>query len=108
MISLPLLALLIPLVGALLPWLLRRSPTVRNAVTLLIPLLLLVTVVKMVPTVLAQEAIEVTLISVGPGLSFALEVDALGMLFALVSSSLWILNSLFSFGYMYPIHGNSF
>lgn len=108
MISLPLLALLIPLVGALLPWLLRRSPTVRNAVTLLIPLLLLVTVVKMVPTVLAQEAIEVTLISVGPGLSFALEVDALGMLFALVSSSLWLLNSLFSFGYMYPIHGNSF
>ncbi|NRA74416.1 MAG: hypothetical protein HRU16_00630, partial [Planctomycetes bacterium] len=60
MISQPLLALLIPLVGALLPWLLRRSPTVRNAVTLLIPLLLLVTVVKMVPTVLAQEAIEVT------------------------------------------------
>jgi multicomponent Na+:H+ antiporter subunit D len=104
----PLLALLIPLVGALLPWLLHRSPTVRNAVTLLIPVLLLVTVVKMVPAVLAGETVAATLVSIGPGLSFALEVDALGMLFALVTSSLWILNSIYSFGYMYPLHGSTF
>jgi multicomponent Na+:H+ antiporter subunit D len=35
-----------------------------------------------------------------PGVAFRLRVDALGMLFAIVSSSLWIITSAYSIGYM--------
>ena len=39
-------------------------------------------------------------IDVVPGLTIAFEVEPLGMLFALVASSLWIVNSVYSIGYM--------
>ena len=35
-----------------------------------------------------------------PGLTIAFKVEPLGMLFALVASSLWIVNSIYSIGYM--------
>ena len=35
-----------------------------------------------------------------PGLALAFEVEPLGMLFALVASGLWIVNSIYSIGYM--------
>ena len=35
-----------------------------------------------------------------PGLALAFKVEPLGMLFALVASSLWIVNSIYSIGYM--------
>ena len=37
---------------------------------------------------------------VAPGLALAFKVEPLGMLFALVASSLWIVNSIYSIGYM--------
>ena len=39
-------------------------------------------------------------LQIAPGLSLALRVDALGLIFALVASGLWILNTLYSIGYM--------
>ena len=35
-----------------------------------------------------------------PGLPLAFEVEPLGMLFGLVASGLWIVNSIYSIGYM--------
>ena len=35
-----------------------------------------------------------------PGFALAFEVEPLGMLFALIASGLWIVNSLYSIGYM--------
>ena len=35
-----------------------------------------------------------------PGLALAFKVEPLGMLFALVASTLWIVNSIYSIGYM--------
>lgn len=35
-----------------------------------------------------------------PGISFKLKVDGLGLLFAIVASSLWIITSIYSIGYM--------
>ena len=40
------------------------------------------------------------LIDVLPGLSIAFSVEPLGALFATVASGLWIVNSLYSIGYM--------
>ncbi|OGB19213.1 MAG: cation:proton antiporter [Burkholderiales bacterium RIFCSPLOWO2_02_FULL_67_64] len=52
------------------------------------------------PSVLAGARPTATLLSVLPGLEIAFEVEPLGMLFALVASGLWIVNSIYSIGYM--------
>ena len=49
---------------------------------------------------LAGERPELHLFEILPGLSVAFSVEPLGMLFALVASGLWIVNSLYSIGYM--------
>jgi len=54
----------------------------------------------MVPHILKGGIIEFTIFQVLPGLAIMLRVDAMGMLFALVSSSLWIVTSAYSIGYM--------
>jgi multicomponent Na+:H+ antiporter subunit D len=44
--------------------------------------------------------VVLTLFSIAPGADIAFRVDALGMLFALVASSLYIITSMYSIGYM--------
>lgn len=95
----PLLALLPPL-G--LPLILAscRSPNVREAWTFGAALAMFAVTAAMLPAVLAGQRLEYTLVQVVPAVSIAFRVDALGLLFALVSSSLWIVTSLYSMGYM--------
>ncbi|MGY8696284.1 MAG: monovalent cation/H+ antiporter subunit D family protein, partial [Verrucomicrobiia bacterium] len=54
----------------------------------------------MVPTILAGTTISYTLWEIVPNLTIGFRVDGLGMLFGLVASSLWIVTSLYSIGYM--------
>jgi multicomponent Na+:H+ antiporter subunit D len=54
----------------------------------------------MIPVVLRGQEIVYNLIDIVPGVGLAFRVDALGLLFALVSSSLWIITSAYSIGYM--------
>jgi multicomponent Na+:H+ antiporter subunit D len=57
-------------------------------------------VLSMVPTILKGTEIVYTVAEFMPGAAIKFRVDALGMLFALVSSSLWIVTSAYSIGYM--------
>lgn len=59
-------------------------------------------VIAMVPTILDGKVITTTLLSGIGGINVPIvfRVDGLGMLFALVASSLWILTSLYAIGYM--------
>ena len=58
-------------------------------------------VLSLLPAVLGRRAARrVRCSSVLPGLQLAFEVEPLGMLFALIASGLWIVNSLYSIGYM--------
>jgi len=50
--------------------------------------------------VLAGARPEVALFQIVPGISLAFQVEPLGMLFALVAGSLWLVNSVYSIGYM--------
>jgi len=50
--------------------------------------------------VLAGARPQAQLLEPLPGLPIAFEVEPLGMLFALVASGLWIVNSIYSIGYM--------
>ena len=96
----PQLALAIPVAGALLIAVTGRWPNLRETITLVTAVSLLVVVVSLVPVVLSGQRPSTTLTTMMPGLSIRLVVEPLGMLFALVASALWIVNSIYSIGYM--------
>ncbi len=93
-------ALGVPVAGALLIAACHRWPNLRETATLLTALLLLACVTALLPPVLAGARPALRLFEVLPGLPIAFQVEPLGMLFALVASGLWIVNSLYSIGYM--------
>jgi multicomponent Na+:H+ antiporter subunit D len=76
------------------------KPNLREAWTFLAGIIKFGLVVSMLPLVLGGTIIEYTLVEVLPGLAIQFRVDPMGMLFALVSSSLWIATSAYSIGYM--------
>ncbi len=98
--SKPLLATLVSLlvVGPII--LSRRRPNLRESWTFLAGFIKLGIVLSMLPIILEGGVIEWTLWEILPGLALAFRVDGLGMLFALVASTLWIVTSLYSIGYM--------
>ena len=96
-----LLAILLPLAGAVGIALAGRvSANVRETVTLLTAGGLAVTVWSLLPEVMAGERPGVTVTELLPGVELAFRVEPLGMLFAALASGLWIVNSLYSIGYM--------
>jgi multicomponent Na+:H+ antiporter subunit D len=100
-----LVAIGLPLVGALLIALAGRiGPNVREAATALTSISLIWVVWGILPTIMqgGRPAVEVS--QVMPGLSIAFTVEPLGMLFAALASGLWLINSLYSVGYMRGNH----
>ncbi|MAL79494.1 MAG: cation:proton antiporter [Sneathiella sp.] len=95
-----LLSLIIPLVGMIGIALASKAPNVREGVTLVTAVLLCLNVFSILPHVLNGLTPAVTLLEVMPGITLALKVEPLGMTFAMVASSLWIINSVYSIGYM--------
>ena len=57
-------------------------------------------VCTLVDDVLSGARPSVTLLEIFPNLSITFTVEPLGMLFGLVASGLWIVNSIYSIGYM--------
>jgi len=98
--SLIALALILPAATAALIPLFHHRPNLREAVTLIGALALFATVLLLLADVLAGGRPALSLVEILPGLSLALAVEPLGMLFATVASGLWIVNSLYSVGYM--------
>lgn len=96
----PLLAVLVSLL--VIPVLVSSSgkPNVREAWTFIAGTIKFLIVISMLPAILAGNQIGLTLFKIAPGADIALRVDALGMLFALVASSLYIITSMYSIGYM--------
>ena len=96
----PLLAVLISLVASGFIVASYRSPTIREAWTLLAAVVKFAVVASMLPRVLEGTVFEWTVIELVSGVPFVLRADALGMLFAVLASGLWIITSLYSIGYM--------
>ncbi len=96
----PLLAVAVPALAAALVLLLHRRERLRDAVSPLAAVVMFGIVASMAPTVLAGGAIECRLFEILPGIDFAFRVDALGMVFASISSLLWIAAAVYSIGYM--------
>lgn len=93
-------ALAIPLAGTVLILMSDRWPNLREAVTLATAASLFAVVVMLVPEVYGGGRPALRLWEIVPGLEIAFTLEPLGMMFACVSSGLWIVNSIYSFGYM--------
>ncbi|MFZ9085675.1 MAG: monovalent cation/H+ antiporter subunit D family protein, partial [Steroidobacteraceae bacterium] len=97
---LPLL-LIVPMLGAAGILAAGRVPNLREGVTVVTSLLLFWVVVQ-----LAMSGAEPrwVLAEPLPGLQLALSPEPLGLLFALIASGLWIVTSVYAFGYMRAKH----
>jgi len=102
----PLLAVLVSLL--VVPMLVSsRSPNVREGWTFVAAIIKLAIVASMVPAVLQGMEIVYTVAEVFPGVAIKFRVDAFGMLFALVASTLWIVTTIYSIGYMRGLNEHS-
>ncbi len=96
-----LLALFLPLAGgAGIALAGRASANLRETVTLATAGGLAATVWSLLPSVMAGERPGVVVTELLPDVEIAFRVEPLGMLFAALASGLWIVNSLYSIGYM--------
>ncbi|AJD44830.1 NADH dehydrogenase (quinone) nuoL-like protein (plasmid) [Rhizobium gallicum bv. gallicum R602sp] len=96
----PLLAVAVPGLTAVAVLLLNNREKIRDLVSPLAAIVLFAIVASMAPTVLAGGTVDLRLFEILPGADFAFRADALGMVFATVSSLLWIVAALYSVGYM--------
>jgi multicomponent Na+:H+ antiporter subunit D len=94
------LAILLPLAGAVGVSLLGRWPNVRDALTVVVGLATFANVVCLIAPVMAGARPALDLPEWMPGIGLGFEVEPLGLLFALVASGLWIVTSVYGFGYM--------
>lgn len=95
----PLIAVLVSICAVPLLILSKRS-NVRETWTFVAAVAKFLIIISMLPVILKGNQIVYTLAEVIPGAAIKFRVDPLGMLFALVASSLWILTSAYSIGYM--------
>ncbi|RVP01819.1 monovalent cation/H+ antiporter subunit D family protein, partial [Sinorhizobium meliloti] len=100
----PLLAVAVAGLAALAILFLNKREKLRDAVSPIAAVAMFAIVVSMAPTVLAGGTVELRLFEVLPGIDVALRADALGMVFATVSSLLWIVAAVYSIGYMRHLH----
>lgn len=98
------LSMSIPLIGAVFISSLSRLPDVRETVTLITAVLtFLVTVFLAGHTgdgALDGTAPSWTMLVIDGSLSLTFTLEPLGALFAMIAAGLWILNSIYSIGYM--------
>ncbi|MCF6353485.1 MAG: hypothetical protein L3J26_00010 [Candidatus Polarisedimenticolaceae bacterium] len=92
--------LLLPLVGAVGIIAARHNPNIREGVTLVTASLIAILVLIMACRFLDGEAFAFTVMEPLPGVAIAFEIEALGMLFALIAGLLWVVTSIYSIGYM--------
>ncbi len=78
----------------------HARPNLRETWTLLAALIKAAIVLSMIPAVLGGTTFDCPLWELSPGITLALRVDSLGLVFAIVSSTLWVLTSIYSIGYV--------
>lgn len=96
----PLLAILASLVAVPLIVASGARPNLRETWSLLAAFAKAALVLSMLPAVLAGRTLVCPLWPISPGIALALRVDTLGLVFAVVSSTLWVLTSFYSIGYV--------
>jgi multicomponent Na+:H+ antiporter subunit D len=95
------LMMLIPLAAAaIIPLIGAKSPNVREGVTFVAALLLLANVIYLCGIVAGGGRPEILVGSFAGMFEIKFQLEPLGAVFAAIASSLWIVNSMFTLGYM--------
>ena len=100
---LPLLIMLVSLVASVFIMLSGKKPNLREFWTFLAATIKFGLVICLASHVAKGFTPELLLWEALPNLPIAFKVDGFGALFAIVASSLWILTSMYSVGYMRPL-----
>lgn len=95
-----LIALLIPLIGTLGVMFKGDNENIREGISSVSSILLLLVVGSMIPAVLAGKTLVFHMFTILPGVSVTLRADSMSMIFAMVASSLWTIAVFYSMGYM--------
>jgi multicomponent Na+:H+ antiporter subunit D len=90
-------------VAAVLIALLGRWPNLRESCIFVAAAIKLGLLLSLAPAVLEGKLYEFEVMELLPNVGLAFRVDALGLLFALVSVSLWIPTTIFSMGFLRPL-----
>lgn len=98
----PGIIVLLPLIASCLIYVLGEHirPNFREAITFVAAFPMAALVYSMIPAALAGKEIGFTLMEIVKGVPLQFSVDAAGMIFACVASTLWIVTSCYSIGYM--------
>ncbi|WP_457575236.1 monovalent cation/H+ antiporter subunit D family protein [Desulfomarina sp.] len=95
-----LIALLIPLIATLGVMFKGDNENIREGISSVASILLLLIVASMIPAVLKGKTLFFLIFTILPGVTVALRADAMSMIFAIVASSLWTIAVFYSMGYM--------
>ena len=95
-----LIALLIPLIGTLGVMFRGDNENMRETISSVSSIFLLLVVGSMIPAVLKGSTLYFHMFTILPGVTIALRADSMSMIFALVASSLWTIAVFYSMGYM--------
>lgn len=98
--ALPLVPIVIVIITAVLISLSGKRPNLREFWSVAGSVLTFVSVAIMVPTILKGDRIVYTLSQIAPGISLNFRVDALSLVFGIISSFLWIFATFYNIGYM--------
>ncbi|MCB9800441.1 MAG: monovalent cation/H+ antiporter subunit D family protein [Candidatus Omnitrophica bacterium] len=96
----PLLAILVSSVACILILFSNKSKNLRETWTFLAAILKFGIVLSLYPAITSGKIIVFRFFDVLPGVTTSLRIDPLGFYFALLSSFLWIITSVYSVGYM--------
>jgi len=96
----PFLAVAVSLLGAVFIVVTRKLPSAREGVSLASSSLMFVIVLSMLPEVLDGKIFVYSLFTINSAISISFRVDAMGLLFAITASFLWLMITIYSIGYL--------
>ncbi len=94
------LTIFVPLLAAIGIAAADRHPNVREAVTIVASLVVLILVFKVYGAFKNGYVTSVQWLEIFPGLTISFKTEALGVIFSLVAGCLWLVTSVYSIGYM--------
>lgn len=95
-----LLSLVLPFLAVLGILASHRRPNLREAVSIGTSVIVIGLVFNLYRHFKAGAAVEFSVLEILPGFAIAFRIEALGILFALVAASLWLVTVVYAIGYM--------
>lgn len=93
-------AIVVPLLAAVGIGLSGKYPNLREGITITSSIIVCLIVVSIYVRFKGGDSFELTIAEIFPGLALKLRLEALGLIFAMVASFLWVITGLYGIAYM--------